>query len=183
MTREEFVELVYDMVSGYPDQPSVIVEEYDRLIAERDALFETKEGAYHERNQVVAALAKVFPSSLERHVGEDWGPDWLWVCIIDLPAGQVSWHIQTSELGLFTQIPRETGRVWDGHDTEEKYRRLRALPADYTISNEALHGRIKIQWSRIEELEAQRDAARAELTAALDLLTSAQIVRESMEAG
>jgi hypothetical protein len=137
----------------YKAENTKLKAEVDRLNAELDALTETKNGAYHERNQIVAALAKIFPSSIERHVGEDWGPDWLWVCIIDLPTGQVSWHIETSEIGLFDQIPHGSSRVWDGHDTDEKYRRLRALAADYRISIPALSGRIKIQWDRIHTLE------------------------------
>lgn len=39
-------------------------------------------------------------------------PEWP-VAFIELPTGQVSWHLP--------QHPNE----WDGHDTEEKYRRCR----------------------------------------------------------
>jgi hypothetical protein len=41
-------------------------------------------------------------------------PEWP-VAYIELPAGQVSWH-----------LPQHV-KVWDGHDTAEKYRRCRAL--------------------------------------------------------
>lgn len=53
--------------------------------------------------------------------------DWRWIVFIDLPAGQVCWHIHDSELPLFMHLPRNTGRKWDGHDHEEKYRRVGAL--------------------------------------------------------
>lgn len=90
-----------------------------------------KNQAYTERNTLVAALSKLFPASLEPHQqkeGEVWDPKWAWVCIIDLPTGQASWHIQTDELHLFDHLPRNAGRAWDGHDTPEKYRRLNAMP-------------------------------------------------------
>jgi hypothetical protein len=39
-------------------------------------------------------------------------PEWP-VAFIELPTGQVSWH-----------VPQHT-RVWDGHTTEQKYKRLK----------------------------------------------------------
>ena len=83
---------------------------------------------YTERNMLVAALSKLFPASLEKHIGEDWGPEWEWVVIIDLPTSQVSWHIPTSEIRFFDHLQREAGREWDGHTTPEKYGRLFELP-------------------------------------------------------
>jgi hypothetical protein len=84
--------------------------------------------------------------------GDEWDSDWRWVVYIGLPTGQVSWHIHDSELPLFAGLVRfvpafggnlaeihfPDGRVqqrgygldsqflWDGHTTEEKYRRLYA---------------------------------------------------------
>lgn len=86
-----------------------------------------KDAAYAERNQLVAALSKQFPASVEQHEGEDWEDDWRNVVFIDLPTGQVSWHIHDSELYLFDHLPKNEGRVWDGHSTEEKYGRLNSL--------------------------------------------------------
>jgi len=91
-------------------------------------LLDAKNGAYTERNLLVAALAKLFPASLERHPAEDeWDDDWRWIVFISLDTGQVSWHIHDSELHLFDHLPRETGVVWDGHTTDEKYARLTDL--------------------------------------------------------
>lgn len=78
---------------------------------------------YRERAQLVAALSKVFPASVDRDPAE---PEWF-VVFIDLPTGQVSWHIAPADLPLFDHLPRYTGRVWDGHTTPEKYERLNAL--------------------------------------------------------
>lgn len=106
-------------------------EERKRLEAEVKRLREAKDSAYAERNKLVAALSKVFPSSLERHpdIDRTWEDDWRWIVMFDLPTGQVSWHIHDSELGMFGHLPRErsTHHSWDGHTTEEKYDRLQAL--------------------------------------------------------
>ena len=89
----------------------------------------SKDGAYSERDQLVAALSKLFPAGLERHPDEDasWENDWRWIVFIDLPTGQASWHIHDSELSMFDHLPRFTGRTWDGHSTPEKYARLALL--------------------------------------------------------
>lgn len=78
---------------------------------------------YTERAALVAALSKLFSASLETDPAQ---PNWP-VCIIDLPTGQVSWHVAPQDLPLFEHLP--TGqREWDGHSTSEKYARLAALP-------------------------------------------------------
>lgn len=87
-----------------------------------------KNNAYAERNCLVAALSKLFPASLERHPeNEPYEDDWRWIVFIDLPTGQVCWHIHDSELPLFAHLQRNAGRKWDGHDREEKYRRVAGL--------------------------------------------------------
>ena len=81
---------------------------------------------YTERNMLVAALSKLFPASLERDA-ESRFPEWVWIVYIDLPTGQASWHVPTSEIHFFDHLLREAGREWDGHTTPEKYGRLFAL--------------------------------------------------------
>lgn len=94
-----------------------------------EELEKQKDGAYTERNALVAALSKVFPASLERHPdSEEWDDDWRWIVYIDLPTGQVSWHLHNSELSAFDHLLAFQGRSWDGHTTEEKYLRLERLP-------------------------------------------------------
>ena len=108
-----------------------------RASAERDALRERvaklsvqKDCAYLERDRLVAALSKVWPSRLARHPDEDesWDDDWRWIVFIDLPTGQASWHIHDDELPMFAHLDRVDGNPWDGHTTDEKYARLAALP-------------------------------------------------------
>lgn len=96
----------------------------DDLTAARVA----KDAAYAERNQLVRALSKLYPASLERHDGEGGEDGWRWLVVIDLPTGQASWHIHDSELPNFTHLRMCEGRAWDGHTTEEKYARLERLP-------------------------------------------------------
>lgn len=85
-----------------------------------------KDEAYLERNQVVAALAKCFPSGTGKTAIEGWDPEWHGCVYIDLPTGQVSWHFHDSQSYLFGDLPPYQGK-WDGHDTPEKYKRLAAL--------------------------------------------------------
>ena len=91
----------------------------------------SKDGAYDERNRLVAVLAALYPSSLERHPDEDttWENDWRWIVFVDLPTGQATWHIHDSHLPLFDHVPRFAGRKWDGHNTEAKYKRIEAMAA------------------------------------------------------
>jgi len=85
-----------------------------------------KDAAYEERNRVVAALAKLFPSGLKRTWIEGWDPEWHGCVYVDLPTGQVSWHYHDSHAHLFEGLPAYGGE-WDGHDTGEKYARLAGL--------------------------------------------------------
>lgn len=98
------------------------------LAAEVRTLRERKDLAYLERNRVVAALAKCFPSGIARTAIEGWSDDWHGCVFIDLPTGQASWHFHDSHAELFAGLPPYKGS-WDGHDTDEKYRRLAALRA------------------------------------------------------
>lgn len=89
-----------------------------------------KDAAYTERDRLVCALSKAFPSFLGRHSPDDvaWDDDWRWIVFVELPTGQASWHIHDSEREWFNHLAVRTGSaLWDGHTTEEKYRRLDAL--------------------------------------------------------
>lgn len=94
------------------------------------ALREQKDAAYKERDSLVCALSKLFPSWIGRHDPDDltWDNDWRWIVFVQLPTGQCSWHIHDSELPWFDHCKR-SGDAWDGHSTEEKYRRVEALAA------------------------------------------------------
>jgi hypothetical protein len=88
-------------------------------------LKEEKNNAYWERNQLVVFLSKFYKSHLSLHPEEDeyWEDDWRNLVCVHLPTGQASWHIHDSEVKYFAHLPYEPNH-WDGHTTEEKYKRL-----------------------------------------------------------
>ena len=121
---------------------------------EIELLKKQKDVAYWERNQLVIALSKIFPSYLMKHPKEDinWDNDWRTIVAVELPKeliltekeikaaeyymgmhmpptynNQLTWHIHDSEIGYFDHLEYREHNDWDGHDTEEKYRRLRKL--------------------------------------------------------
>lgn len=93
---------------------------------ELDDMRKRKDEAYRERNQLVALLAHLFPSGLKKTDIPGWSEDWHNCVYIDLPTGQVSWHIHDSQLGFFKYLEPYT-KDWDGHDMDEKYRRVAAM--------------------------------------------------------
>ncbi|MGA1868666.1 MAG: hypothetical protein ACMUJM_08960 [bacterium] len=118
---------------------------------EIEQLKKQKDNAYWERNQLVAALSKLFPSHLAKHPEDDkeWEDDWRTIVVINIPIEkanlstyeieriksenrfdnpslQLSWHIHDTEIPMFDHLNYRDYR-WDGHSTEEKYCRLRKL--------------------------------------------------------
>ncbi len=83
-----------------------------------------KSEAYHERNMVVALLARHYPSWTAKTDIPGWDSEWHNCVYVELPTGQVSWHYHESEHYLFDKLAHSDGRVWDGHTTDQKYNRL-----------------------------------------------------------
>ena len=83
---------------------------------------------YTERNKCIALLAAM-AHELGLTVGlrqsSDFEPGWQKCIVIDLPSGQVTWHLKDEELAWFP-YPEYPGE-WDGHDTSEKYQRVLAM--------------------------------------------------------
>ena len=76
----------------------------------------------------ITTAGEEWPSG-DENIGKitaSWDPEWTNVVFIDLPFGQVSWHIHDSEMPLFADLP-PYDRPWDGHTTAEKYARLAQL--------------------------------------------------------
>lgn len=88
----------------------------------------SRDRAYRERNMLVAALSRLYPSHLARHPESDesWERDWMTIVFVHGPTGQMSWHLHDSDVPLFTHLLYGENR-WDGHTTEEKYERLSRL--------------------------------------------------------
>lgn len=120
---------------------------------EQNALAEMearKDAAYLERNQVVAALAKCFPSGIAKTAIEGWSEDWHRCVYIDLPTGQASWHYHDSQAYLFADLPPYKG-TWDGHTTVEKYARIAMLqPAQEPVKQES-------KWISVEDRLPEKD--------------------------
>jgi hypothetical protein len=140
--REDIPELTKEVLVWIDTHTKQVVREAE----------ESKNQAYKERDMLVCALSKVFPSHLCRHPDEDknWENDWRWIVCVhiqvnelaifgdainDLPIGddrkrlvekQLTWHIHDSERKMFNHLEVEDNH-WDGHTTEEKYQRLATL--------------------------------------------------------
>lgn len=101
-----------------------------------ERLTEQKDGAYAERDQCVALIAKMalalgWPVGLGRHdeADESWDADWMNIIFVELPTGQCSWHLHDSEMHLFAKLPKYD-HAWDGHSTPEKYARMEACTVE-----------------------------------------------------
>jgi hypothetical protein len=90
---------------------------------------------YRERAHLVALLASMYPSHGGKFDQEC--PEWL-VVIIELPTGQVSWHISPDDEYLFEHVRRTWNNNWDGHTTALKYARVDA----YTRANAEGRGEV-----------------------------------------
>lgn len=93
-----------------------------------DELRAAKDGAYAERNKCLVLVALMAQRlGLTVGIGQDPTPgvktEWRNILFIELPAGQVSWHLHESETSMFYFVGAYDG-AWDGHDTAEKYRRV-----------------------------------------------------------
>jgi hypothetical protein len=113
---------------GFRDGVFVAARFSAHISAERQPVSdEATNRAYWERNQLVAALSRWYPSYVT--LAPDTLPDENWhIVFIETPAGQLSWHVHASEMGHFAHLDDiAPGRPWDGHTTDEKYERLRAI--------------------------------------------------------
>jgi len=104
----------------------------DKIEIHTQELEDSKNGAYKERDLLVAVLSKIFPAYIATHPEEEeWEDDWRHIIFIDIPVGkgktaQVSWHIHDSEIGYFKHL-NKGNNDWDGHTTKEKYNRLKRI--------------------------------------------------------
>lgn len=104
----------------------LLMAEVGPLREENVELRERKDEAYRQRNTLVAALARLFPSGVKRTAIPGWSEDWHGCCYIDLPTGQISYHFHDSQGHLFAGLPHYEGE-WDGHDKDVVEERLAGL--------------------------------------------------------
>lgn len=111
------------------EEANASAEHWDKLLK---STLKAKNRAYAERNNCVAVMARMaldlgYSAGLGLHEDEtECEPGWRFIVFIDLPTGQVSWHIHDSELPKFSFLEKYTNK-WDRHDTKEKYRRCSAF--------------------------------------------------------
>lgn len=104
------------------------------LLNSVDDLIRHKNAAYMERNLcavTIARLAQFFSCKvgIATHSDEElkdmgWDEAWRTILVIQLPDGQVTWHLHAAEAYIVRDLPRINNYVWDGHTTQEKYARL-----------------------------------------------------------
>ena len=113
----------------YQAECEVRADRIEALEAELEQARAAKDAAYLERNHLVAALAKLFPSGVSRTNIPGWSENWHGCCYIDLPTGQISYHFHDSHAHLFAGL-RPYRYTYDGHEKDEVHRRLALLPAE-----------------------------------------------------
>lgn len=90
-----------------------------RAEAERD-------GAYHERAQLLALLASLHPSVIAPALDVD--EDGWQILYLRIGGKQASWHIAPRDAELYAHVehvPADDRRAqWDGHTTEQKYEHI-----------------------------------------------------------
>lgn len=86
---------------------------------------------YHQRNMLALALAKhTLELGLEAGIGidpDEPSPDWRFVLYIDVPGGQLSYHLAPHEVAMFTdQLPSYSKR-WDGSSKDQHHHLIEVL--------------------------------------------------------
>lgn len=94
------------------------------------------DAVYRERDQLVAFLSRCYPSFLAP--SPDAEPGFRWIVFVESPEGQLSWHVADHEVDeFFAHLNKRAAARWDGHTSEEKYRRLLALRPPMLFSDGA----------------------------------------------
>jgi hypothetical protein len=121
---EAFARVVWDLHAEADGRnPSTIPATVPAASAEEQRAIDR---VYAERNAVVALAARLaLGAGYQAYVATDETQDagWKNIVFIELPTGQVSWHVHDREMGMFAQLPKGPNK-WDGHDTAEKYKRV-----------------------------------------------------------
>ena len=146
---------VADLVPRTHKRPTAALQ---NALDERDEARQRKDAGYLERNQVVALLARLFPSGIRQTAIEGWDEEWHGCVYIDLPTGQVSWHYHDSHAHLFADLPPYF-EEYDGHTTEAKYKRVQAVDAADLVPRKIEAEAQRIMVEQGKQLAALREAA------------------------
>lgn len=125
---------LHHLVAEQQEHMDELVRKLRELQDEVPKLRRQKDGAYAERNKLVALLAHMalalgWKAGVGKHPEEDesWERDWRTILFVEVPSengwAQCAWHFHDSEEALLTGLPEYPGK-WDGHTTPEKYTRV-----------------------------------------------------------
>lgn len=83
------------------------------------------DAVYRERSKCVFLITRMAAKlGYDVGVGKDLDePEWP-VIFVHLPSGQVSWHVSREDYDRYFKGLPVFPHPYDGHDTEEKYRRV-----------------------------------------------------------
>ena len=97
--------------------------------------------AYTQRMIAVRMLAVMSGCNygLGKDDNEDWDDEWRTVVYIDLPQGQVSWHIAPHDLHLFDDFPQYKGK-WDGNSNGSSAEFAKKVHPDNEVIRDDLTG-------------------------------------------
>ncbi|MBD1995310.1 hypothetical protein H6G00_01525 [Leptolyngbya sp. FACHB-541] len=113
--------------AGYPTQEELaqtLQPFLEKQAAEKAELEARIEQLHWERNCCISLIAQM-AECLKLTIGlgaDPKEPEWP-VVFLELPSGQVSWHVPMSEIDNFSFLGAYF-YGWDGHTTEEKYDRV-----------------------------------------------------------
>lgn len=133
-----------EQIPGDPIVHATIGERVNALADEQTAVWKEKlDAVYKERNACVGTLAHLaarlgYTVRMGTHYPCRAHPDWHDVVFVELPTGQVSWHLKRGEkeelhLSRFPYVSG-LGGGWDGHTTEKKYARMRLFNASTEVT-------------------------------------------------
>ena len=125
---EHALQAIKNHISNIPQVATLYVPV---LIEAVESLRQQMNEVYTERNRLIALAAALaerdgMEAGVREHEGEA-EPGWATVVCIDLPTGQVSWHLPDAEADAFTSALPEYPGSWDGHTTEQKHARIEAF--------------------------------------------------------
>ena len=129
----------YDALAQGGRKLGEVAKDKQEIVAKH--IREHADAAYKERDSLVALAAFLLDrlsgtaswgrsqAWMTRHPEEEpWDAEWRHIVVLETPKGQMTWHIHDSELHLFKFIsPAPYDWKWDGHSTEQKYKRLENL--------------------------------------------------------
>ena len=99
-----------------------VTRQYQKPTGETSDGYHTFNELYHHRAILFAALSKAYPDkawkSRKHHDGTMFGDDWF-ICGIETPKGQYTYHYNTTYWPLFAGKILDNAPEWDGHKPED----------------------------------------------------------------